>query len=164
VTLPGDPAHLIAPSGEGANLAMYDGAELGKAIAAQRGGVEGALAEYEEAMFVRSGKEAVDAARILRLCLGEDAPHGSSRGDQNRNEPRDAREECLVYARAAMASAKRGNLGLKPRSSRIGGHRESRRKRALGVRAVGRECHHGREQRGEAGGIVADHVVCAMQR
>jgi 2-polyprenyl-6-methoxyphenol hydroxylase-like FAD-dependent oxidoreductase len=76
VTLIGDAAHLMPPSGEGANLAMFDGSELGQAIAAHPGDVEAALAACEEAMFVRSGSEAVDAWEIQDLCLGDRAPYG----------------------------------------------------------------------------------------
>ncbi len=78
VTLLGDAAHLAPPDGEGANLAMYDGAELGKAIAAHRGDLEAALpAEYEEAMFARSAKAGVEAAETHALCFHDpNAPHG----------------------------------------------------------------------------------------
>jgi 2-polyprenyl-6-methoxyphenol hydroxylase-like FAD-dependent oxidoreductase len=76
VTLIGDAAHLMPPSGEGANLAMYDGAELGKALAAHSGDVEAALAEYEQAMFPRSAAEATESARMHKLFYGDDAPRG----------------------------------------------------------------------------------------
>jgi hypothetical protein len=56
---------------------MYDGAELGKAVAAQPGDLEAALAEYEEAMFIRSAKAAAEAQAIHALCFDDDnAPRG----------------------------------------------------------------------------------------
>lgn len=74
VTLIGDAAHLTGPNGEGANLAMYDGAELGKAIAAHPDDIETALAAYEQAMFPRSAASAADTPGLHEV-LGDDAPH-----------------------------------------------------------------------------------------
>ncbi|SEF35714.1 2-polyprenyl-6-methoxyphenol hydroxylase [Amycolatopsis pretoriensis] len=73
VTLVGDAAHLAPPNGEGANLAMLDGAELGQALAAHPGDVEAALNQYEEAMFVRSATP-VDDAVLLESLFGDDVP------------------------------------------------------------------------------------------
>lgn len=73
VTLVGDAAHLTAPNGEGANLAMLDGAELGQALAAHPGDVEAAIAAYEEEMFVRSATP-VDDAVLLESLFGGDVP------------------------------------------------------------------------------------------
>ncbi|MGY0489876.1 FAD-dependent oxidoreductase [Streptomyces sp. WG-D5] len=56
VTLLGDAAHLAPPNGEGANLAMLDGAELGRALAEHPDDTEAALSVFEQAMFARTSR------------------------------------------------------------------------------------------------------------
>ncbi|HEX4212920.1 MAG TPA: NAD(P)/FAD-dependent oxidoreductase [Candidatus Dormibacteraeota bacterium] len=76
VTLLGDAAHLTPPSGDGANLAMFDGAELAKAIAARPDDTEAALTAYEEALFPRTAALYAEAHEMMDLLLGDRAPLG----------------------------------------------------------------------------------------
>ncbi|MFD5873643.1 FAD-dependent monooxygenase [Streptomyces sp. NPDC060322] len=73
VTLVGDAAHLMPPVGEGANMALLDGALLALALVAHPGDVPAAIREYEREMFQRTGDAARMSADLQELLMSPDA-------------------------------------------------------------------------------------------
>ncbi|MDT7799430.1 MAG: hypothetical protein QOI78_2863 [Actinomycetota bacterium] len=73
VTLVGDAAHLMPPVGEGANMALLDGALLGLALAAHPDDFPAAVKEYESEMFERAGAAARMSAEMQELLMSPDA-------------------------------------------------------------------------------------------
>lgn len=73
VTLVGDAAHLMPPVGEGANMALLDGAFLALAVIAHPGDFGAAVEEYEREMFERTGAAARMSADMQELLMSRDA-------------------------------------------------------------------------------------------
>jgi 2-polyprenyl-6-methoxyphenol hydroxylase-like FAD-dependent oxidoreductase len=74
VTLIGDAAHLMSPfAGEGANLAMIDGADLAREII-HTNNLDTALENYEKKMLPRGAKSAAGSQKSLDMLFVDGPP------------------------------------------------------------------------------------------
>ncbi len=73
ITLVGDAAHLMPPVGEGANMALLDGALLALALAAHPDDFATAVEEYEREMYERTSAAARMSAEMQELLMSPDA-------------------------------------------------------------------------------------------
>jgi 2-polyprenyl-6-methoxyphenol hydroxylase-like FAD-dependent oxidoreductase len=74
ITMLGDAAHPMPPSGEGVNLAMLDALELSQCLTnPDFATLETAIAAYEKTMRTRAAKEAKDSMEMTEWMHGKDA-------------------------------------------------------------------------------------------
>jgi len=74
ITLLGDAAHIMPPSGEGVNLAMLDALELCECLVNENfKDLQSAIAAYEETMRTRAAKEAEDSLEMAQWMHAEGA-------------------------------------------------------------------------------------------
>jgi 2-polyprenyl-6-methoxyphenol hydroxylase-like FAD-dependent oxidoreductase len=74
VMLIGDAAHLTPPDGDGANWALFDGAELGTLIAATPDDVNSAFDAFAERMLPRSTTSSEEGYQSFERTFGYNAP------------------------------------------------------------------------------------------
>jgi 2-polyprenyl-6-methoxyphenol hydroxylase-like FAD-dependent oxidoreductase len=74
LTMLGDAAHIMPPSGEGVNLAMLDALELSECLSRHDfKDIQKAIAAYEKQMRSRAAKAANDSMEMTAWMHAEDA-------------------------------------------------------------------------------------------
>ena len=74
VMLVGDAAHLTPPDGDGANWALYDGAQLAKLIVENPTDIDTAFTAFAEQMLPRSAASSVEGYQSFEQTFGYNAP------------------------------------------------------------------------------------------